>query len=342
LLASTCCFVCVTIYNPIDSLFRMTSEHKYKMYPAIEPNNKGHLTVSDIHKVYYEECGNKDGNPVIFLHGGPGGGCSPRDRTFFDPKCYRIILMDQRGAGHSTPPAELRENTTWDLVEDIETLRKHLGIEKWVVFGGSWGSTLSLTYAQTYPERVKALILRGIFTLRRRELVWFYQDGASIMFPDAWEKYVEPIPEVERADLMGAYYRRLTGDDEKVRLECARAWAGWEMATSRLHVDPEYLTRTDDDTFSLQFARIECHYFVNGGFYERDGQLLANVDMIRHIPTTIVQGRYDMVCPMETAWKLHKAFPEAEFYVIPDAGHSNKESGTEAKLVEACEKYKNL
>lgn len=313
-----------------------------EMYPDIEPYDTGMLTVSDIHKVYYEQSGNKTGKPVIFLHGGPGGGTSPRDRTFFDPAVYRIVLMDQRGAGKSTPAAELRENTTWHLVADIEKLRNHLGVDKWVVFGGSWGSTLSLAYAETHPDRVKALILRGIFTLRRRELIWFYQDGASIIFPDAWEGYLKPIPEVERFDLISAYYRKLTSDDETIRTEAAKAWSKWEMTTSRLFVDPEYIVRAEADTWALQFARIECHYFVHGGFMEFDGQLLKNVDKIRHIPTTIVQGRYDLVCPMDTAWELHKAFPEAEFHIIPDAGHSNKEPGTQAKLVEACDKYKHL
>lgn len=276
------------------------------MYPDIEPYDTGMLTVSDIHKVYYEQSGNRTGKPVIFLHGGPGGGTSPRDRTFFDPAVYRIVLMDQRGAGKSTPAAELRENTTWHLVADIEKLRNHLGIDKWVVFGGSWGSTLSLAYAETHPDRVKALVLRGIFTLRRRELIWFYQDGASIIFPDAWEGYLKPIPEVERFDLISAYYRKLTSDDETIRTEAAKAWSKWEMTTSRLFVDPEYILRAEADTWALQFARIECHYFVHGGFMEFDGQLLKNVDKIRHIPTTIVQGRYDLVCPMDTAWELHK------------------------------------
>lgn len=312
------------------------------MYPDIEPYDTGTLAVSDIHTVYYEQSGNRIGNPVIFLHGGPGSGTSPRDRTFFDPAVYRIILMDQRGAGKSTPPAELKENTTWHLVSDIEKLRNHLGIDKWVVFGGSWGSALSLAYAETHPQRVKALILRGIFTLRRCELIWFYQEGASFIFPDAWEEYLKPIPEVERYDLTNAYYRRLTSEDEEVRVEAAKAWSIWELTTSRLFVDPEYIKRAETDIWAQQFARIECHYFVHGGFFESDDQLLRNVDKIRHIPTTIVQGRYDLVCPMDTAWELHKALPEAEFHIIPDAGHSNKEPGIQAKLLEACEKYKHL
>ncbi|XP_045170391.2 probable proline iminopeptidase [Mercenaria mercenaria] len=312
------------------------------MYPDIEPYDNGMLKVSEIHQVYYEQSGNKTGNPVIFLHWGPGGGTSPRDRTYFDPKVYRIILMDQRGAGKSTPAAELRENTTWDLVADIEKLREKLGIKRWVVFGGSWGSTLAIAYAETHPERVKALILRGIFTLRRRELLWLNQDGASSFFPDAFEDYVKPIPEAERCDLIGAFYRRLTGGDKKVELECAKAWTKWEMTISRLYVDPQYLDLVEDVNWVLQFAKIECHYIVHGGFFEKDDQLLADVDKIRHIPTTIVQGRYDIVCPMDTAWKLHRAFPEAEFHIVPDAGHSEKEPGTQSRLLDACDKYKNI
>lgn len=312
------------------------------MFPDIEPYDSGMLQVSKIHQIYYEQCGNKDGKPVIFLHGGPGGGCSPRDRTFFDPTVYRIILMDQRGSGRSAPAAELRENTTWNLVEDIESLRMKLGIEKWVVFGGSWGSTLALVYAQTHPEPIKALILRGIFCLRRRELLWLYQDGCSFLFPDQFEEYIKPIPEVERFDLMSAYYRRLTGDNDSVRIECAKAWSKWEMATSRLYQDPDHVARAETDIWALQFARIECHYFVHGGFFETDNHILSNVDKIHHIPTTIVQGRYDLVCPAETAWKLHKAFPEAEFIMVPDAGHSNKEAGIQTALLNATDKYKHL
>ncbi|KAL3831622.1 hypothetical protein ACJMK2_023355 [Sinanodonta woodiana] len=312
------------------------------LYPEIEPWDSGMLQGSDIHQLYYEQCGNKEGNPVIFIHGGPGGGTSPRDRRFFDPVAYRIILMDQRGAGKSTPPAELRENTTWTLVEDIEKLRTHLGIDRWHVFGGSWGSTLALAYAETHPDRVKSLVLRGIFTLRRRELLWYYQDGCSFIFPDAWDEFIKPIPVVERHDLMSAYYRRLTSPDAAIQLEAAKAWSTWEMATSRLIQDPQLLSRVEIDTWALQFARIECHFFIHGGFFESDTQLLDNVDKIRHIPTTIVQGRYDMVCPMDTAWQLHKRLPEAEFHIVPDAGHSNKEIGIASLLVQATDKYKTL
>ncbi|XP_060062474.1 probable proline iminopeptidase [Ylistrum balloti] len=312
------------------------------LFPEIEPFDSGKLKVSEIHDIYYEQSGNNDGNPVIFIHGGPGGGTSSRDRRYFDPKAYRIILFDQRGAGKSTPSAELRENTTWDLVEDIEHLRKHLGINKWVVFGGSWGSTLSLTYAETHPDRVKALVLRGIFNLRRRELLWFYQDGANHLFPDHWESYLAPIPEGERGDLMGAYYRHLTSDDEEKRIKAAKAWSKWEMATSRLLVDDDLLKRAEGDIWSQQFARIESHYFVHGGWFKTDTQILDDVEKIRHIPATIIQGRYDVVCPMETAWLLHKKWPEADFHVIPDAGHSTKEAGVLHQLVEATDKYKNM
>lgn len=322
----------------------MSTEARTTLFPEIEPFYNGMLKVSDIHDIYFEQSGNKDGTPVIFVHGGPGGGTSERDRRFFDPKSYRIILFDQRGAGKSTPPAELKQNTTWDLVEDMEKIRKHLGIDKWHVFGGSWGSTLSLAYAETHPDRVKSLVLRGIFTLRRRELIWFYQDGASFIYPDKWEDYIEPIPEVQRGDIMGAYYRQLTSEDEATRVKAAKAWSTWEMATSRLHIDEDMLKRAEKDTWSLQFARIECHYFVNGGFFKTDGQLLDNVDKIRNnnIPATIVQGRYDIVCPAETAWLLHRKWPEADFHIVQDAGHSNKEPGTTSLLVQATEKYKTL
>ncbi|KAK3105023.1 hypothetical protein FSP39_015399 [Pinctada imbricata] len=262
----------------------MSTSKPRDYFPEIEPFQSGLLKVSDIHQIYYEQSGKPDGKPVIFVHGGPGGGTSPRDRRFYDPAVYRIILFDQRGAGKSQPSAELKENTTWDLVEDMEKLRRHLDIKKWLVFGGSWGSTLALAYAQTHPEKVKALVLRGIFTLRRRELLWFYQDGASLIYPDQWEGYVKPIPEVERGDIMSAYHRRLTSEDEETRLEAAKAWSTWEMSTSRLVMDEDMLKRTESDIWALSFARIESHYFVHGGFFDSDSQLLDNVDKIRHIP----------------------------------------------------------
>lgn len=312
------------------------------LYPEIESFNSGFLKVSVLHEIYYEQSGKKDGKPVLYLHGGPGGGTSERDRRYFDPKVYRIILIDQRGAGKSKPAAELKENTTWDLVADIEKLREHLHIDKWVVFGGSWGSTLSLVYAETHPTRVKALVLRGIFMLRRRELMWYYQDGANHIFPDSFEFFEEPIPLVERHDMMSAYHRRLTGDDSEVQLKCAQRWSAWEMATSRLIVDPELLKRVEADAWALQFARIEVHYFVNGGFLRSDSQILDDLPKIKHIPCTVVQGRYDVVCPAESAWHLHKHWPEAELHLIPDAGHSAKEVGIVNALLNATDKYKML
>jgi len=300
------------------------------------------LKVSPIHNLHYEQVGNPQGKPVVVLHGGPGGGCADYYRQYFDPQAYRVVLFDQRGAGKSTPHASLEDNTTWHLVEDVEQLRKHLQIDRWVVFGGSWGSTLALAYAETYPEVVKALILRGIFTLRRKELLWFYQEGASFLFPEAWEGYLEPIPEVERGDLMSAYHRRLTGNNEEEKIKCARAWTRWEMETSRLFVDPEALKKADEDAFSLAFARIECHYFVNAGFFKYEGQLIKEAERLKNIPGTIVQGRYDVVCPAFTAWDLHKIWPISECHFIPDAGHSMKEDGILSKLVEACDKYKDL
>jgi proline iminopeptidase len=314
-------------------------EPRRALYPEIEPYNTGTLQVSSLHRLYYEESGDPHGKPVVFLHGGPGGGTDPKQRRFFDPSRYRIVLFDQRGCGRSTPHAELRENTTWDLVADIERLRAHLGVERWQVFGGSWGSTLALAYAQTHPKRVTELVLRGIFLLRRSELLWFYQDGASALFPDAWEQFLAPIPPAERGDLMRAYYRRLTGDDPEVRLAAARAWSVWEAATSFLLQRPDHITHAAGDEFSLAFARIEAHYFVHRGFLEREQQLLENVGRLRPIPSVIVQGRYDVVCPMHSAWQLHRAWPEADFQVVDDAGHSAFEPGTIHELVSATDRF---
>lgn len=309
------------------------------LYSAIEPYQSGMLPVSDLHTIYYEQSGNPNGQPVVFLHGGPGGGTIPTYRQYFDPEKWRIILFDQRGAGKSTPHAELRENTTWDLVSDIEKLRSHLQIDHWVVFGGSWGSTLSLSYSQTHPDRCLGLILRGIFLLRRKEILWFYQEGASWIFPDAWEQYLAPIPVEERDDLVSAYYRRLTSDDAETRAIAAKAWSVWEGSTSRLMVDPDLQSKFSQDEFADAFARIECHYFMNRGFFETDDQLLKNCDRIRHIPTVIVQGRYDVVCPMASAWDLHKALPDAEFVVVPDAGHSMMETGILSALIDATDRF---
>lgn len=313
-----------------------------EFFPEIEPFNKGKLKVSDIHTLYWEECGNPEGRPVVFLHGGPGGGVTPDYRRFFDPKTYRIVLFDQRGSGQSTPCAEIRENTTWDLVNDIEAIRKMLNIEKWVVFGGSWGSTLALAYAITHPEKVKAMVLRGIFLCRPSEIHWFYQEGASQIFPDIWDEYLKPIPENERQDLVNAYYKRLTHENADVRLQAAKAWSKWEAATSRLIINQNSVDEFDDPEFALSFARIECHYFTNNAFFKTNNWILENVDKIRHIPAAIVQGRYDVVCPMRSAWDLHKAWPEAKFSVIPDSGHAAAETGTRSSLIEATESFKHL
>lgn len=320
----------------------MTTTQSFDFYPPIEPNKTGMLKVSDIHTLYWEECGNPAGVPVVFVHGGPGGGVSPDHRRFFDPKFYRIILFDQRGAGQSTPCAELRENTTWDLVADIETLRKMLNIEKWIVFGGSWGSTLALTYAIKHSEKVTALILRGIFLCRPSEIKWYYQEGASNIFPDIWEEYLKPIPVNERADLVAAYYTRLTHSDYNTRLEAAKAWSKWEAATSRLYLDPKAVDEFDDPDYALSFARIECHYFINNAFYDSDNWILENIEKIRHLPCWIVQGRYDVVCPARSAWDLHKAWPEANFTIVADAGHAANEPGTRSALINATEACKAI
>ena len=310
------------------------------LYPEIEPYDSGQLAVDERHTLYYEQCGNPQGKPVVFLHGGPGGGAGPSSRRFFDPEHYRIVLFDQRGCGRSTPHADLVDNTTWHLVDDIERLRTHLAIERWQVFGGSWGSTLALAYAQSHPARVTELVLRGIFMLRRAEMLWFYQQGASALFPDVFEAYRDHIPMGERGDLISAYYRRLTSDDETVRLEAARHWSGWEGATSYLKPSRDYMNTTTASRFALAFARIECHYFVHGGFFERDDQLLRNIDVIRDIPTVIVHGRYDVVCPLANAWDLHRAWPQADLRITPDAGHSAFEPGNRHALLEATDAFR--
>ena len=310
-------------------------------YPAIAPYATHRLQVSALHNIYVEESGNPRGKPVVFVHGGPGGGTEPWQRQFFDPAQYRIVLFDQRGCGKSTPFAELRENTTWDLVADMEVIREHLKIDAWVVFGGSWGSTLGLAYAETHPTRTKALVLRGIFLLRKIEIDWFYQEGTSFIFPDQWEPYRDLIPEAERGDFVTAYYKRLTSPDAAVRAAAAKAWSTWEGATSKLFINADMLARYGNDSFADAFARIECHYFTNKGWLE-DNQLLRDVPKIRHIPTVIVQGRYDVVCPMKSAWDLHRAWPEAEFVVVPDAGHAASEKGTLSALIEATDKFASL
>src|SRR5690606_26553766 len=309
------------------------------LYPEIEPYETGTLEVDGRHKLYYEQCGNPDGKPVVLLHGGPGGGCSSKMRRFHDPAKYRIILFDQRGSGRSTPHADLVDNTTWHLVEDIEKLRVKLDVDQWQVFGGSWGSTLALAYAEKHPKRVTELVLRGIFMLRRWELEWFYQEGANRLFPEAWEHYLKAIPVVERHDLISAFHRRLTSDDETTRLDAARAWSVWEGATSFLHVDDDFINSHEDPQFALAFARIENHYFVNGGFFEVEDQLLRDERRTAAIPGVIVNGRYDVVCLIQSAWELKKAWHKAELINTPASGHSAFEAENTAALVEATDRF---
>jgi proline iminopeptidase len=309
------------------------------LYPAIEPFDTGRLKVSPVHELYYEQCGNPNGKPAVFLHGGPGGGISGDYRRYFDPAVYRVVLFDQRGSGKSTPNASLQDNTTWHLVSDIERLREHLNIRHWQVFGGSWGSTLALAYAETHPDRVSELVLRGIFLCRPKEIQWFYQSGASELFPDVWEEYLKVIPESERADLVSAYHRRLTSEDGADRLAAARAWSIWEGSTSKLFFDPSMIEKFSDPEFALAFARIECHYFMNNAFFDSDNYLIEHVGSIRAIPGVIVQGRYDVVCPATSAWDLHLAWPEAQLHIIPDAGHSISEPGIIDALIAATDRF---
>lgn len=311
-------------------------------FPEIEPYRTKRLKVSDLHTIYVEEVGNPEGVPVMFLHGGPGGGLTPTYRRFFDPAHYRVVLFDQRGAGKSTPHAELTDNTTWDLVRDIERIREDLGIRRWIVFGGSWGSTLGLSYAVTHPERVLGLILRGIFLCRKLEIDWFYQEGASHIFPDAWEKYLAPIPETERGDLVGAYYRRLTGTNEDEKRRCAIAWSKWEASTMYLVPNEATIHEHEEPEGALALARIENHYFKHGTFFETDNYLLEHVHRIRHIPGVIIHGRYDLVCPVRNAWDLHRAWPEAELSIVPNAGHAAMEPGTRSRLIQATEDFKRI
>ncbi|WP_167143508.1 prolyl aminopeptidase [Canibacter zhoujuaniae] len=314
------------------------------LYPEIEPYDQGMLEVGDGHQIYYEQVGNPDGKPVVVLHGGPGGGCVPTMRRFFNPEKYRIVLFDQRGAGRSLPhasepEADLSTNTTWHLVADIERLREHLSIDKWQVFGGSWGSTLSLAYAETHPTRVTELVLRGIFTLRRSELEWFYQEGASHLFPDVWEEYLAQIPEAERGDLIAAYNRRLFDPNPEVHVPAGVAWSVWETSTVKLFMDEADIAATrKDEKWSVAFARIENHYFINGGWFE-DGQLIRDAHKLANIPTAIVQGRYDVCTPPRTAWDLYAQLPHADFTMVPDAGHASTEPGIIDALVRATDKF---
>ena len=310
------------------------------LYPEIEPFATGTLEVDGRHKLYFEQCGNPDGKPVVLLHGGPGAGCSAKMRRFHDPAKYHIVLFDQRGSGRSTPHADLVDNTTWDLVADIEALREHLGITRWQVFGGSWGSTLALAYAQAHPSRVTELVLRGIFMLRRWELEWFYQQGASRLFPDAWSHYLEAIPDVERGDLISAYHRRLTSSDEATRLAAARAWSVWEASTSLLIPDEAFIDGHKDAHFALSFARIESHYFVHGGFFDVEDQLLRDAHRLKGIPGVIVHGRYDVVCPIQSAWDLHRAWPDSKLVISPTSGHSAFEVENASALIEATDGFR--
>jgi proline iminopeptidase len=304
------------------------------MYPITAPYDSGFLRVSNLHEIYYEQVGNPRGRPVVFLHGGPGGGIQPEYRTFFDPESYRVVLLDQRGCGQSKPHAELRENTTWDLVDDLEKLREHLGIHQWLVFGGSWGSTLALSYASRYADSISGMILRGIFLCRPKEIHWFYQYGASLIFPEAWDVYRSFIPEEERGNYLKAYHTRMNSSDPELRLEAARRWSKWEAACSKLYVDQNLIDHYDDPEKALAFGRIETHYFINNAFFETDNYLIEQVNRYRHIPTKIVQGRYDMVCPVISAYELHQAWPDAELHIVPDAGHSVFESGIKKTLLQ--------
>lgn len=307
-------------------------------YPEIEPYASGHLDVGNGHRVYWERVGTPGAKPAVFLHGGPGGGLSPSQRRVFDPARYDVLLFDQRGCGRSTPFAGLEHNTTWDLVADIERLRELAGVDKWLVFGGSWGSTLALAYAQRHPERVTELVLRGIFTLRRWELEWYYQHGASLLFPDKWERFVAPIPEAERADLMAAYRRRLVSEDRDTRIIAAREWSRWEGETITLLPDPAVSNAFYDDDYALAFARIENHYFVHAGWFD-EGQLIRDAAKLRDIPGVIVQGRYDIACPPQTAWDLHRAWPEAEFVMVEGQGHALSQPGILHHLIEATDRF---
>lgn len=308
------------------------------LYPEIEPYETGFLDVGDGHTIYWERVGTKGGKPAVFLHGGPGGGVNPTQRRVFDPALYDVVLFDQRGCGRSTPHASLEANTTWHLVADIEKLRLKFGYDKWQVFGGSWGSTLALAYAETHPEHVSELIVRGVYLLTKRELDWYYQFGVSEMYPERWETFIEPIPEAERGRMMASYYRYLTGTDEKKKLECAKTWSQWEGATISLVTDPSRVDAFGEDQYAIAFARIETHFFVNGGWLE-EGQLLRDAHKLKDIPGVIVHGRYDMPCPAKTAWDLSKAWPKADLHIIEAAGHAMTEPGILDQLIRATDRF---
>ena len=305
----------------------------------MKPFDRGFLQVDGGHSIYYEQSGNPAGKPAVFVHGGPGAGGDVGARRFFDPSAYRIVVFDQRGAGRSRPFASLTDNTTWHLIADMEQLREHLGVSRWLAFGGSWGSTLSLAYAQSHPGSVSELVLRGIFLLRRKEIDWFYQRGASEIYPDQWAHFLQPIPAGERDDLLGAYHRRLTSSDRAVRLEAARAWSVWEGSTSFLASDPKRTQQFAAADFAVALACIETHYFINRGFFDSEDKLLDGVEIIRDIPAVIVQGRYDVVCPMVSAWELAARWPEADLRVVGDAGHSAYEPGITHELIAATDAF---
>jgi proline iminopeptidase len=315
----------------------MSAAGRRGLYPEVEPFAAGWLPTGGLHEIYYEECGNPAGKPCVVLHGGPGGAINTTMRRFFDPSRWRVVLFDQRGCGKSRPNASLQDNTTWTLVEDIERLRKRLGVQKWTVFGGSWGSTLALAYAILHPDRVENLILRGVFLLTDRELSWFYQDGASMIFPDAWERFCAPIPAAERGDMIGAYHKRLTHADRRVQAEAAAAWSQWEGDTISLRGPEARPAKFNEVDFAIAFARIECHFFANRGFFDEDGWLLKNIHRMANIPGWIVQGRFDVVTPLESAWALNKAWPAARFEIIWDAGHASTEPGIIDALVRATD-----
>ena len=310
------------------------------LYPAIEPFNRFRLQVSGGHDLYVEECGTRGAQPVVVLHGGPGGGCSPGMRRYFDPEAWHIVLFDQRGCARSRPHASVERNTTWDLIDDIEAIRRRLGIDRWAVFGGSWGAALGLLYAQAHPRRVTAMMLRGVFLMTRRELDWFYGGGAANFFPDLWDEFQRPIPEEERGDLIAAYHSRLMGGDIARQTEYARIWTRWEGSTATLRADPRVRPGLGDAAYARAFARIECHYFQNRGFLEDDGQILRDMDRIRDIPAVIVQGRYDMVCPPVSAFQLHAAWPGSDLRIVGDAGHALSEPGITAELVAASDGFR--
>ncbi|MBU1378263.1 MAG: prolyl aminopeptidase [Alphaproteobacteria bacterium] len=317
-------------------------DHRRGLFPDNEAYASGWLATGGPHEIFYEECGNPNGKPCVILHGGPGGAINPTMRRFFDPAKWRMALFDQRGCGKSRPNASLDDNTTWSLIEDIERLREHLGVEKWCVFGGSWGSTLALAYAIKHPDRVESLVLRGIFLLTERELRWFYQDGASMMFPDAWARFCSPIPEAERGDMMAAYHKRLTHLDRRVQAEAAAAWSQWEGDTISIRGPEARPSKFNEIDFAIAFARIECHFFVNGGFFPEHDWLIKNAAKLKDIPGWIVQGRFDVVTPMESAWRLKGAWPSSRFEVVWDAGHASTEPGIVDALVRATDQALRL